>query len=92
LVCGIIIFYHEATAINVVLGFSNTIIGNIAEKAGIKLEPKITSVYLGLVNFATCGLSFLVVPLLWKKTNLVIGHLLIGLCHLGIVATIWGQA
>ena len=71
---------HELTAGNAILLYSNTLLAEI----GGPITPRMGTYIIGVVNFIASSISIFTAKTFSRRALFIGGHLIMGLCHLGI--------
>ena len=72
---------HELTAINAILLYSNTIIGDFPDGS---ITPRQGTYLIGIFNFISSCVSLYSAKAYTRRFLFIGGHLTMGLCHLAI--------
>ena len=54
----------------------------MSKNSSSALSPRVGTYLVGIVNFVTSFLSIFIVKVFKRKTLLIIGHILMGVCHI----------
>jgi SP family arabinose:H+ symporter-like MFS transporter len=75
----IIMVFHELSAINAILLYTNKI---LSEASGGKLSPRVGTDAIGIINLLSSAMSIFSAKKFSRRFLFIWGHITMGICHI----------